>query len=130
MIVVDNSALIALLTDPAVVGKAVAARLDGSELAAPAVIDLEAASALRGLLRGGKITKPVADRAMAQVPAFPLERVPHHGLLPRVWELRENLTPYDAAYVALAEQLGAPLVTGDAKLQRASGVRCAVEVFR
>lgn len=130
MIVLDNSALVMLLTDAGVVGKAIAGRIEGAELVAPNVVDLEAASALRGLLRGGKITKSLADRAMAQLPAFPLERVPQQRFLPRVWELRENLTPYDAAYVALAEQLGAPLVTADAKLQRASGVRCAVEVFR
>ncbi|EST26466.1 hypothetical protein N566_23885 [Streptomycetaceae bacterium MP113-05] len=130
MIVLDNSAFVALLTDPGVVGKALASRLEGDDLAAPGVIDLEAVSALRGLLRGGKITRRTADRAMAQVPLFPLERVPCLGLLPRIWELRENLTAYDAAYVALAEQLDAPLVTGDAKLQRAFGVRCAVEVFR
>lgn len=129
MIVLDNSAFVLLLTDAGPVAKALADRLDGSELAAPSVIDLEAASALRGLLRGRKITAWDADHALAQIPGFPIERFPHQGLLPRIWELRDNLTPYDAAYVSLAEQLGAPLVTGDAKLQRASGGRCVVEVF-
>ncbi|WP_455356198.1 type II toxin-antitoxin system VapC family toxin [Streptomyces sp. SYSU K217416] len=130
MIVLDNSAFVLLLTDAGGVGKAIAGRLDGAELAAPAVIDLEAANALRGLLRGGKIDAAVAGQAMAIIPDFPLERFPHQALLPRIWELRENFTPYDAAYIALAEQLDAPLVTSDEKLQRASGKRCAVEVIR
>jgi predicted nucleic acid-binding protein len=60
--------------------------------------------------------------------ALPIERVPHTALLERAWALRHNLTPYDAAYVALAEALGAPLLTADRRLARASGPRCAVEL--
>ncbi len=59
-----------------------------------------------------------------------LERYSHMPLLPRIWQLRDNLTAYDAAYVALAEALGAPLVTADARLARAAGVRCEVEVLK
>jgi predicted nucleic acid-binding protein len=56
-------------------------------------------------------------------------RVPHHPLMPRCWDLRHNLTPYDAAYVALAELLDATLLTTDLRLARASGIRCEIEAF-
>jgi len=58
-----------------------------------------------------------------------IRRYPHRALLPRIWELRHNVTPYDAAYVALAEVLDAPLLTADARLADASGIRCAVELL-
>ncbi|UNO41059.1 type II toxin-antitoxin system VapC family toxin [Streptomyces sp. MST-110588] len=130
MIVVDNSVLISALVDAGPTGKACAARLSGERLAAPAVIDFEALHVLRGLLLGNKITQPVADRAARCLPTFPVDRVPTTSLVGRIWELRGNYTAYDAAYVALAEQLGAPLVTSDAKMQRANGARCVVEVIR
>ncbi|MGP3998569.1 type II toxin-antitoxin system VapC family toxin [Streptomyces sp. 8N706] len=130
MIVVDNSILVAALVDQGPTGKACAARLSGRRLAAPSLIDIEAASALRGLLLGKKIEPGDADRALRLLPTLPIHRVHHSALLPRVWELRGNFTPYDAAYIALAEHLDAPLITGDAKLQRGSGARCAIEVIR
>ena len=66
---------------------------------------------------------------METLAVFPLQRYSHEPLLPRIWELRENLTAYDAAYVALAEALDAPLLTGDERIARASGVRARVERF-
>jgi len=66
---------------------------------------------------------------LEQLVAFPLNRIEHPPLLWRCWELRDNLTPYDAAYVALAETFAATLVTSDLRLSRAPGTRCAVEVL-
>ena len=70
-----------------------------------------------------------ASLALADLADIPLRRAPHLPLLARCWELRHNLTPYDAAYVALAEVLDVALVTADARLSRASGVQCVVEVL-
>ncbi|WP_431043347.1 type II toxin-antitoxin system VapC family toxin [Streptomyces sp. P1-3] len=130
MIVIDNSVLVAALLDHGPTGKACAARMSGQSLAAPSLIDIEAASAIRGLLLGKKIKPTDAHHALHLLPTLPIRRVHHADLLPRVWELRANFTAYDAAYIALAEHLGAPLITGDAKLQRGSGARCAIEVIR
>jgi len=69
-----------------------------------------------------------AGIALADLADLPLRRAPHLPLLPRCWELRHNLTPYDAAYVALAEALEVALVTADRRLSRAAGIRCAVDV--
>jgi predicted nucleic acid-binding protein len=131
VIVIDNSILVAALIDAGPFGKACAARMSGESLAAPALIDLEAARAVRGLLLAAKIDKDEAHRAIQRVQLLPVSRVQHTDLLPRVWELRGNLTAYDAAYVALAETMGAPLVTGDARLARGVGsaARCAVELM-
>lgn len=131
MIVIDNSVLVAALTDAGPFGKACASRLSGEPLAAPALIDLEAAHAIRGLLLAGKTDKDEAHHAIEQLQLLPISRVQHTDLLPRVWELRGNLTAYDAAYVALAEAFGAPLVTADARLARGVGsaARCPVELM-
>ncbi len=71
----------------------------------------------------------MADLAVADLSELLIRRYPHRALLPRIWELRHNLTPYDAAYAALAEVLGAPLLTADAKLAGAPGLRCEVELL-
>ncbi len=71
-----------------------------------------------------------AATAVTDLAALSLDRMPHRPLLARCWELRDNLTPYDASYVALAERLGVTLVTADARLARAPGIRCDVEVLR
>lgn len=133
MIVIDNSVLVAALLDPGPTGKACVARMSGEALAAPALIDIEAAHAVRGLLLGRKIEAATAHRAIRQLPLLPISRVQHTELLPRVWELQGNFTAYDAAYLALAEALDAPLITGDARLQRgtgAQGPQCVVELIR
>lgn len=96
---------------------------------APAHIDAEVASALRRLARTSRAVERAAPRALAHLAAFPLRRMPIAPLLKRVWQLRANVTAYDAAYVALAEQLDCALVTGDAKLAAASGPRCAIELI-
>jgi predicted nucleic acid-binding protein len=101
-------------------------RLRGQELAAPEIIDLEVTSVWRRTLGDERR----AALALADLADLPLARAAHLPLLPRCWELRHNLTPYDAAYVALAEVLEVALVTADRKLSRASGIRCAVDVMR
>jgi predicted nucleic acid-binding protein len=129
VIVVDASVLASALADDEGDGDLVRTRLRGEQLAAPELIDLEVLSTLRRATRAGRLDKRRSSQALADLAALPLKRVPHLPLLRRVWELRENLTAYDAAYVALAETLGALLLTADGPLARASGVRCAVELL-
>jgi predicted nucleic acid-binding protein len=89
---------------------------------------VEVASVLRRLVRTSKVSAARAGLALTDLADLPLRRAPHRPLLPRIWELRANLTTYDAAYVALAERLGATLLTADGRLARAAGVRCPIEV--
>jgi predicted nucleic acid-binding protein len=103
-------------------------RLRGESIAAPHLLDLEVCSALRRLVRRRLLTPGRADLAIADLTSLPIRRVPHDGLLRRCWELRDNLTIYDASYVALAELLEATLLTGDGRLAGAPGLRCDVEV--
>lgn len=130
MIVVDNSAVIEWLTGSGPAARAVEARLSGRRLLAPEVVDLEAACALRRFVRNGVLGAAGAERLLRDLQDLTIERFPHAPLLPRIWELRDNLTAYDAAYVALAEALEAPLLTLDARLANAPGLRCAVELVR
>lgn len=106
-------------------GEAARAELEGADLHAPELIDLEVASTLRRLERAGALPPAVANQALSLVATAPVLRHPHLSLLPRVWQLRQNLTPYDAAYAALAELLDATLVTADGGLATAPGPRCA-----
>ena len=95
-------------------------------MAAPALIDLEFANVLRGLLTKRMIGEPQAEFALADFLFAPIQRHLHESLVPRIWELRHNLTAYDAAYVALAEALGADLLTIDRGIGGAPGIRCRV----
>lgn len=97
---------------------------------APHLLDLEVASALRGLVRRGALTEALAHAALRHLAVMPVTRCGHRPLLPRCWELRNNLTVYDAAYVALAEATGATLVTSDHRLAHATGVGCEIELLR
>ena len=96
---------------------------------APHLLDLEVASALRGLVRRGALAEAVARGALHHLAALPVTRCDHSMLLPRCWELRDSLTIYDAAYVALAEATDATLVTSDRRMARAAGVRCEIELL-
>jgi predicted nucleic acid-binding protein len=98
----------------------------GQTLEAPHLIDLECASALRRNVLHGAVTASVADERLEVFRALRLRRYPHTQLLERIWELRNSMTPFDAAYVALAEALDAPLVTTDEALARASGHRARI----
>lgn len=117
MIVVDASVLLeSLLRTPA--SEAVDARLLRSSrgLHAPHLIDVEVAQIVRRYAGMGEIGEERGRSALADLHDFPLRRYPHGVLLPRIWELRHNLTAYDAAYVALAEALEAPFLTRDKRL--------------
>ena len=129
MIVVDASVMAPALADDNSDGDAARAALRGNALAAPELIDLEVASVWRRQVMAGQLEVRRADLAVADLLALPLQRIPHRQLITRCWELRQNLTPYDAAYVALAELLDAVLVTGDKRLSRSPGLRCRVQVI-
>ncbi|HET9692632.1 MAG TPA: type II toxin-antitoxin system VapC family toxin [Acidimicrobiales bacterium] len=130
MIVVDASVLAPALGDDGTSGDAARHRLGGAVLCAPELIDLEVASVFRRLRAAGALPARRALLALSDLDALPLHRVAHRPLLPRCWELAGNLTVYDAAYVALAEALGATLLTADARLAGAPGPRCPIEVVR
>jgi predicted nucleic acid-binding protein len=129
LIVVDASVVVTALADDGLDGERHRARLAGERLAAPHLLDIEVVSAWRRLAAGGRLDDRRAALARADLRSLPVRRVPHAPLLERCWELRANLTAYDAAYVALAELIGAPLLTADAKLVSVPGVTCAVEVL-
>lgn len=129
MIIVDASALLEiLLNTPS--GDAVASRLfsDDEALHAPHLLDVEIAQVLRRYALIGELEPARGLQAMEDLIDLPITRYPHDLLLPRIWELRHNLTAYDAAYVALAEALAAPLVTRDARLASAGGHRAHIEL--
>ena len=129
MLVLDTSAALhALAHRPAHPG--LLARLrDEEEIVAPHLIDLELLQALRGLDRGRRLTSDQVADVRSDFEALSITRYAHGGLTDRIWELRHNLTVYDAAYVALAEILDCPLVTSDARMAKASGHRADVEVY-
>jgi predicted nucleic acid-binding protein len=102
---------------------------DRSRLWAPHLVDAEVGHVLRRGVRRGEIAADAARDALDDLVAMPLRRVRHGQLTPRAWELRENVSFYDALYVALAELLEEPLVTFDARLARAAGIRAEVEVL-
>jgi predicted nucleic acid-binding protein len=130
VLVVDASVLAPTLADDGPDGDHARARLRGHRLAAPELIDLETTSVIRRQFHAGRLDRRRAELALADLIALPLHRAPHRPLLARCWELRENLTVYDAAYVALAERLDAVLVTADARLVNASGPRCQLDLLR
>ncbi|MFZ4584083.1 MAG: type II toxin-antitoxin system VapC family toxin [Acidimicrobiia bacterium] len=129
MIVVDASVLAPALADDGPDGDTARIRLAGETLAAPALIDLEVLSAIRSALRAGNLDLRRAQLALDDLAQLPLDRAPHEPVMARCWELRDNLTPYDVAYVALAEALAVPLVTADRALANASAIECAVELL-
>jgi predicted nucleic acid-binding protein len=117
MIVIDASALVEILLGTAE-GQVLAFRMlvPGQRMNAPFLVDVEVASAFRRMLLAGFIGEESARSALNQYVRLSIVRHGHTGLLPRIWELRHNLSACDAAYVALAETLGVPLITHDARL--------------
>ncbi len=130
MIVLDASAVIEMLLQTKA-GAPVAERvlLSDSSLHAPHLLDVEVAQILRRFVGRGEMKEERASQALWALQNLPVERYAHDILLPRIWALRHNLTAYDAAYVALAEILGATLLTRDARIQRAAGHSAQVDVF-
>jgi predicted nucleic acid-binding protein len=130
VIVADASVLVVALADDGPDGDQARARLHGERLAVPELADLEVASVLRRQRKAGILDARRARLALEDLVALPARRAPHRPLLPRCWELRDNLTIYDAAYVALAEAMNTILLTGDQKLARAPGPQCPIEIFQ
>jgi predicted nucleic acid-binding protein len=129
VIVIDASAVLeVLLRTP--VASAIERRLfaAGEALHAPHLIDVEVAHVLRRYAAAGDMSAERGREALEDLADLSVRRYPHDILLPRVWELRANLTAYDAVYVALAEALGAPLFTRDRRLAGAAGHSARVEV--
>jgi predicted nucleic acid-binding protein len=132
MLVVDASAVAELLLGrPAGEEVAQQIREHGFDLHAPHLLDVEILSALRRVVAAGDAPPVRAEEAVTDLLDLPVERYAHDGLIPRIWELRENFSAYDATYVALAEAIaddGAPLLTADARLARAAGAHTTVRV--
>ena len=116
MIVLDTSAMVEFLVGTDSIAESIRALSTGEKLAAPHAIDLECASTLRGLVNGNKLPPDEGERALQLLARMSLKRYAHTPLLPRIWQLRHNMWPCDAAYVALAESLGVELVTLDSKI--------------
>jgi predicted nucleic acid-binding protein len=129
VLVVDASVLAPALADDGPDGDLARARLRGQSLAAPELIDLETTSVIRHQSQAGALDLRRAALALTDLVELPLRRAPHRPLLARCWELRENLTVYDAAYVALAEALDIVLLTADEQLANSPGPRCEIEVL-
>lgn len=129
MIVVDASCLFEVVADTprsADVARRLAADTDQ---AAPEVIDVEVLGVIRAQYLRGRLDGTAAAQAVDDLADWPGERYPHRWMLKRVWQLRDSVRGWDAFYVALAEALGATLLTFDARLARANGPQCHVEVL-
>jgi predicted nucleic acid-binding protein len=131
LIVLDASAAVAVVLNLGSGAARIRERMAESDddLHVPHLFEIEVLSVLRQYFLRGELSQERARRALNRLSTLRFSRYPHTALLSRVWELRENVTAYDAAYVALAETLTAPLVTTDARLARAPGIRAAVEVY-
>ncbi len=130
MIVVDASALLEFLLQTSL-GARVEARLfrDEDELHTPHLLDVEIVQGLRRLVRTGEVSSGRAEDVIADLTDLDLHRHAHLDLLDRAWKLRDNISAYDAMYVALAEAIEAPIITCDSPLAKAPGHRARIEVI-
>ena len=130
MIVLDASALVDLLLRTQRLGPLVEERVGrpGESLHCPHIVDAEALSAIRRKRLRGFISGPRAGEAVADLRSLRLERYSLWPLLERLWDFHENLTPFDAAYLVLAEALSCPVVTTDPKLKNPSGMKVLIEL--
>lgn len=124
--VCDASAVVAMLTDGGPAGRWASGALSGSRLAAPTLLGFEAANILRRHELAGLISSDQAAQAHRDLLDLAIEGWPYELLAARAWQLRQNLSIYDASYVALAELLGTTLITLDARIGGAPEVQCAV----
>ncbi|MCW2651021.1 MAG: PilT protein domain protein [Mycobacterium sp.] len=125
-IVCDASAVVAVLLDSGRDGRWATAQMTGAELFAPTLLSYECANIIRRHELGGAVSADQAAQAHADLLDLPVNLWPYEMLSTRVWALRENLSSYDAAYVALAEALTATLVTLDRRIRGAPGLKCPV----
>ena len=130
MIAVDASALVEVLLRTEK-GVRIQERLlsERESLHSPHLLDVEVTQVLRRYEASGSLDARRGEQALADLADFPIHRYPHDWLLPRVWQLRRNVTAYDGAYVALAEALDAPLVSCDGRLASAPGHSARVELY-
>ena len=128
MLVIDASVAIALLLGPSAERAWAAAQVSAGGLYAPDLLPYEVTNVLRRAVLAKKVTEARAGAALADFQSMPLALVPFAGVADRVWALRHNVSSYDAAYVAVADQLAAPLATLDRNLARSAGPRCAFRV--
>lgn len=126
----DASVVLSALVDDTGSGALAREALARDEMHAPHLLDVEVTSALRGRVLGGHLDPLRAAAALRDLDDLAVARYAHPWLLVRAWELRDNLTVYDAVYVALAEALEQPLVTADARLAEAPGLRCDLRLLR
>ena len=129
MNVVDASVLVEYLTEGEHMTAAREAIRREPWVWAPALVDAEVGHALRGLARRGEISARKAGAALEDLFEMRVQKVPHRHLVRRAWQLRDNVSFYDGLYVALAEAVGSPLVTRDARLARTSGLKTEVELI-
>jgi predicted nucleic acid-binding protein len=127
-IVVDSSAVVAALVDEGVDGAWAREGLRGDALAAPAHLHVEVSNVLRRAVLAGRLGREVAALAHRDLVELPVTAFPFQPLADRVWELHPTVTAYDAAFVALAEELDVPLWTLDRRLAAAPGPRCAFRI--
>jgi predicted nucleic acid-binding protein len=130
MIVLDASAAVDwFLQTPA--GRRIESRIFSHKesLHTPHLLDLEVTQVLRRLVRQGVVSARRADEAASDLLNLRIQRYPHFPFLPRIWQLRHNLSAYDAAYIVLAEELGAALVTRDSRLASSPGHSATIELF-
>lgn len=129
MLVVDASVLAPAIVDAGTGGVAIRARLRGETIAGPDLLRIEVLAVIRKRRIDGSLTVDQADGAVNDLLDLPMAVFPAAPLLRRAWELRDNLTAYDASYIALAEALDCPLLTADARLANAPGNNCTVELI-
>ena len=129
MIVLDASAVLELLLGGPVADR-IARRIapESESWHAPHLLDLEVAQVVRRYHRAGLLDEPRGHDVLRDLGDLDIQRYPHDVFLPRIWQLRDVATAYDAAYLALAEVLPAPLLTLDARLARTRGHRARVEL--
>jgi predicted nucleic acid-binding protein len=130
MAVIDATVLVEYLSDASYAALArEQMRRHGWQLWAPQLVDAEVGHALRRHVRRGSLEAHDAELALDELVAMDLERVEHAPLLPRAWELRDNLSFYDALYVSLAEAIRQPLITFDGRIAKAPGLAAEIEVL-
>ena len=132
MIVLDASAMVSILLDPGPDAEPIRERVEspGESLHVPHLLNIEVLNVLRRQTLRGILAEERGATVLQDLESIRMIRYPHVPLLERIWNLRGNLTPYDAAYIALAEALDAPLVTTDTRLAQARGNHATVELYK